>query len=205
MNKTIISFDIDGVLAQFGREFTKAIRAEFPQKEVPYDFEPTTWEYTDVLTADEFPLVWQRTIRTPRLWENMLPYAENVEALAGFISREHNNFDIYYITSRVDTPGDSAFSQTSRWLMDHDLLWYNTSLLVVKKADQKIPIIRGLEIEASVDDHLPTVIAASKVPGHKAFVYSRPWNKQGRPDGLNTVSNLQEYLTEMVKLRENQK
>lgn len=200
--KTIISFDIDGVLARFGRGFVKSINRLFPEKNLSLDYEPASWFYTEVLNPEEMKQAWEATIATRNLWKNLDSYEENVEALARFVHREHKNFDVYFITSRVDTPGDSAFSQTAHWLLERDLMLYNTSLLVVKEAKEKQAILRALHIEASVDDYLPTAISSNEIEGHQSFLYNRPWNVDGRPENLRVVSNLESYLEEVIKLHE---
>lgn len=198
--KTIISFDIDGVLARFGRGFVRSINKLYPHKNVPLDYEPSSWFYTELLSESELKAAWEETISTKNLWRNLDAYEGNVAVLSRFLHNTHKFFDVYYITSRVDTPGNSAFSQTSEWLIDHDLLLYNTSLLVVKEAKEKQAILRALHIEASVDDYLPTAIASNEIEGHKSFLYDRPWNRIGRPENLRVVSNLEGYLKEVQKL-----
>lgn len=193
--KKIVSFDIDGVLAQFVPGFIKAVKKVFPDKQIPKNYQPSRWEFSDILTPEEFPSAWKEAVNTNNFWSTLEPYEDNVESMKRFIASQHDRFDVYYITSRVDTPGDSAFSQTSKWLIENDLLWYNTSLLVVKKAEDKIPILRGLRIDASIDDYLPTVVSSSGVSGHEAFLYDRPWNQENRPENLKVVSNLEEYFS----------
>lgn len=200
--KSIISIDIDGVLARFGRGFVKVVNRLYPEKNLPKDYEPSTWFYTDALTSEEMKQSWDATIATKNLWLGLAPYEANATALAKFLHDEHKNFDVYYITSRPETPGDSSLGQTAKWLIKHDLLMYNTSLLVVKEAKEKQALLRALHIEASVDDYLPTAISSSELAGHKSFLYNRPWNVEGRPENLKVVSDLESYLNEVIQLHE---
>lgn len=202
--KTIISFDIDGVLAQFVSGFVEVVNRVFPEKLVPNTYSPNDWNFPDILTSQEFPTAWSTAMSTHNFWHRLAAYQANVNALEYFIWSEQRHFDIYYLTSRVDTLGDSAFVQTSRWLSERNLVGHNTSLIVVKNAKEKIPVIKSLEIQASVDDYLPTIVASSEISGHKAFLCDRSWNREGRPDELSVVSDLNGYLTELVNYKEKQ-
>jgi 5'(3')-deoxyribonucleotidase len=203
MSKLTVAFDIDGVLACFGKGFVQVVNSLYPKKNLPLNYEPNSWFYEDVLTKEEMDAGWNKAISTPFFWENLDPYITNVKVLREFLMTYHREFDAYYVTSRVNTPGDSAFAQTSRWLLDMDILNFNTSLLVVSKAGDKLPIFRGLDIKAVVDDYLPTAIAANEIPGLTSFLYDRPWNKTDRPENLKVVLTLQEYLDNLLRLREN--
>ena len=200
--KTIISFDIDGVLANFVQGFVKTVNKVFPEKNAPKDYQPDGWNFPGLVTPEEMKEAWDALVATPNLWLNLKTYFENVAALSRFLQAEHKNFDVYYITSRVDTPGDSALSQTSKWLIKYNLLMYNTSLLVVKEAKDKQALLRALHVEASVDDYLPTAISSNELPRHKSFLYHRPWNAEGRPENLRVVSNLESYLNEVIELHQ---
>jgi 5'(3')-deoxyribonucleotidase len=203
MSKVTVAFDIDGVLARFGKAYVQTVNGIFPEKNLPEDYQPSTWFYEDVLTHEEMTTAWDAAINTPYFWRRLASYEDNVKALISFLHTFHSEFVVYYITSRVDTPGKSAFAQTSEWLISRDLMMYNTSLLVVPESKEKIPIIKALRIQASVDDYLPTAVAANEIPEHQSFLYDRPWNKADRPEGLKVVLNLQEYLNNLLSLREN--
>jgi 5'(3')-deoxyribonucleotidase len=203
MSKLTVAFDIDGVLARFGKGFVQAVNSLYPKKNLPLDYEPTSWFYEEVLTKEEMDAGWNKAISTPFFWENLDSYTANVSLLKKFLLTYHRDFDVYYTTSRVNTPGDSAFAQTSRWLLYRGLLTANTSLLVVHDPKEKLPIFRGLNIKAVVDDYLPTAVAANEIPGLTSFLYDRPWNKTNRPENLKVVLTLQEYLDNLLRLREN--
>lgn len=199
MQKTTISIDIDGVLANFDQGFVKLVNKEFPEKNIPADFSTEHWDYRQILSPEEFKNVWPKLVTdTKRFWETLNPYEDNVKALARFIPRNHKYFDIYFVTARLNTAGDSAFSQTAKWLIAQHLSWYNTSLIVVKKAADKVGLLDTLGAQYSIDDYLPTVTSLEReLPEHVAYLYDRPWNREGRPQlekALNVASDLQEWL-----------
>jgi 5'(3')-deoxyribonucleotidase len=203
MSKLTVAFDIDGILASFTKGFIRVVNDIYPEKDLPHDYQPNTWSYDEVLDAWEFKQAWNKVLSTPFFWEDLAPYSANVKLLSKFLLTYHREFDSYFITSRVNTQGDSAFAQTSRWLLDYDLLTFSTSLLVVTDATEKYHILRGLGIHAVVDDYLPTIIRANEIPRLHAFLYDRPWNKADRPENLKVVLSLQEYLDNLLRLREN--
>jgi len=97
----------------------------------------------------------------------------------------------------MDTEGESAFGQTAEWLIDRDLLFYNTSLLVVRDPKEKNHILRGLNVKCSIDDYLPTVISSNQIPGHQAYLLNRRWNRSGRPKDIKLVDSVRQYIEEI--------
>lgn len=196
MRKTI-SVDLDGVVAQFVPPFVQVINKLFPEKALPANFQPNDWLFSEVLHEDELKQALKETFNIPYFWGTVAPYQSNLEAL------EKNvwdvRFNIYYVTARAETPGDSAIELTSRWLRNHFVKPYNAQVVLVKDAKDKLAIMRGLGIQASIDDYLPTVVACNELPNHDAYLLDRPWNRKDRPADLKVVSNLEEYFSEISK------
>lgn len=200
MRKTI-SVDIDGVLAQFARAFVGVVKSLYPEKNLSSDFEPNDWFYAEILNEAECKEALHAVFNVPYLWSGLEPYQDNLTALQRFVGSNElsSAFNLYYVTARAETPGDSAVELTSRWLHRHFIKPYNAQVVVVKDPKDKIAVMRGLKIEASIDDYLPTVVACQELPGHRAYLLDRPWNRSNRPAGLRVVSSLQEYLQEVSK------
>ena len=193
--KTIISIDIDGVLARFDKAFVEVVNDLF-NKNLPVDYEPKDWEYSEVLTPDEMSLAFQKIKTIRNFWHKLEGYTNNIDSLQRFLHDECRHYDVYYITSRMDTEGESAFGQTAEWLIERNLLLYNTSLLVVGNPKEKQNILKSLNVKTSLDDYLPTVIQADGIPGHQAFLLDRTWNRN-RPAGLKVVNSVREYIEEV--------
>jgi hypothetical protein len=56
--------DIDGVLLNFERSFVRWLNAEH-EMGLPEDFEPTNWDFTEVLDAQELDRRWRRYLASP--------------------------------------------------------------------------------------------------------------------------------------------
>ena len=194
--KTIISFDIDGVLARFDRAFVALINDLF-DKNLALDYQPNSWEYEEVLTPAEMSQAFNRIKNQKNFWRNLKGYDNNIDSLQRFLHDEHKFFDVYYVTSRMDTEGESAFGQTARWLINYNLLLYNTSLLVVRDPGQKNHILRGLNVKCSIDDYLPTVIQSMAISDHQAYLLDRPWNQKNRPHDIKVVESVRQYIEEI--------
>jgi 5'(3')-deoxyribonucleotidase len=194
--KTTISFDIDGVLARFDKAFVAVINDLF-DKNLPADYSPNSWEYSEVLTLDEMDQAFKKIKTIRNFWHKLEHYDKNIDSLQRFLHDECHHYDVYYITSRMDTEGESALGQTAEWLIDRDLLLYNTSLLVVRDPKEKNHILRGLNVKFSIDDYLPTVIQSAAIPNHQAYLLNRSWNRTGRPDDVPVVNTVREYLEEI--------
>jgi 5'(3')-deoxyribonucleotidase len=201
LSKTIIGIDIDGVLAKFTPVFIDSVNAVFPNKKISRSFEPNDWEFSEILTTDEFRPVWQDLLNKKDVWNTLDVYRDNFKSLEKFVHSQHNDFDIYYLTARCDTGGGSAFSQTSSWLLDKELLMYNSSLVVVRSPGDKPAVAKALGITAMIDDHLPTSIALSKVLGQGSCLHNRSWNANNRPSDLMVVENLEQFLNLVIENR----
>lgn len=206
-NRVPLMIDVDGVLANFTRGYIDVINAVYPEKKVPKDYVPQDWDHTDILKKDEVPALWLEIKngdlrRCQCFWYELPPYEENVEILSKFITDDIplKRFVIYYITSRPDTQYYSALDQTRKWLRRHNLIWTNTSVLVVRNPQEKLPLIRALGIVASIDDYAPTVRALDTIPNHFACLLERPWNQDATDiTECMRAKDLQNFLEACVK------
>jgi 5'(3')-deoxyribonucleotidase len=194
-NRKIIGVDVDGILANFGRGFVQVVNEVFPEKKVLLDFEPNSWGYDEILTAEEMDKAWEFLKTVPDFWYRLPSYPENVRALDK--AQAYDNLDIYCITSRVETIGTSALRQTMDWLSVE--MCGAVSTIVVKFPSEKIRLLKAIGACAFVDDKLETAIDIDHHSKNcQSFLLDRPWNRVGRPSDLKVVSNLDEYLNAVV-------
>ena len=140
--------------------------------------------------------MWKIIKETPFFWLDLPPYLENVEALQIFLHR-YNETEVFFVTSRIATIGDSPLVQSSWWLENFDL-WPRDGfsvVLPVARAAHKTQIAEGLGLEFFIDDYTPTVESLQAVKGLKAYLLDRPYNQN---IDLPRVKSMYEFL-EKVK------
>src|SRR5260221_427140 len=114
-----------------------------------------------------------------RMWDklsSLRTYIENVRDLDDFLGQYA--VETYFITSRANTAGELALSQSKKWLEKYWLNAPHSSVIRVEKASQKRQIIDTLKIKFSLDDYGPTVEECNGINGHKAFILDRPYNRE---------------------------
>lgn len=200
--------DLDGVLGNFGVRVIEAANKLWPGKIAP-NFVPDNWDYVGTLTPEEWKEVWAVIKATPYFWEDEPP-TTGVEELQDFLNarmRETanafaapNRDEIFFITARAVTKGDSPLVQTSRWL-EHYGLWPRngfSTVIPVAEAKHKKQLFEGLGLKFMLDDYAPTVEELNKIEGMHAFVLDQPWNRYMKH--LPRVYSVTEYLDTIRKL-----
>jgi hypothetical protein len=181
-----ISVDIDGVLANFVHKVREIA-------DLPGDYEPPDWDFSDVLDKDGLKKVFAVVRETHNFWRNMPVYQENLYFLRDFLCRE-NGHEVYFVTSRAITKGLSVSKQTEEWLYHNRIRPYLNfqSIIAVDNAAKKREIIEALNIEVSVDDYGPTIEQCSTLPNHRAYLLDRPWNRD--KDYGTRIYNLEQFF-----------
>lgn len=186
--------DVDGVLGNFGASVITTANKLWPGK-MAHNYVPDNWDYTDVLSPEDWSLVWDEIKHTPNFWLNELPYTSSIQELRRFINNEAEDADIFFITSRATTIGASVLQQTSQWLKQESLfpLDGRASVIPVADAKHKEAVCAALKITHFLDDYAPTVQKLQTVEGLQAYVLDQPWNRYAAH--LPRVFSVGEYLS----------
>lgn len=194
MNKRVISIDCDGVLDSFESGVVPIVNRLWPEKNVPANYIPQNWDWTELLTKEQWTEVWSEIKKTPFFWASLDPIADNVMAMNDYW-QTLNELSVYFITSRPDTTR-SAQLQTQRWLREYGILNHG-SVLVVRDPTQKRCLIQAIGASASIDDFLPTAVSHAEIDNHTSYLLDRPWNRENRPEEtkqFRVVSKLADFL-----------
>jgi hypothetical protein len=192
-----ISFDIDGVLANFNENVAPIINDKFGPDTVPSDPQPTDWYYNSYgLKKEDWGPIFDVIKVTPNFWRREPPYQRNVDAAIRFIN---NNPDVtvYFMTQRPDTEGGTAYDQTLDWLVTNGLYPFDkevTTPIIVKDPTEKKGLIEDLEIDFSIDDKQETVTQCNEIIGHKAYLLNRPWNQSSIEPRVYSVDDFVERV-----------
>ena len=207
--------DLDGVIANFTGRIIEITNSIWPGRLRP-DFVPDNWDYVGTFTKEEWNEVWARVKATPFFWQGAgsLP---GMEDLQNFLLQRSGEYagkvipsyslggrgtrdEIYFITARLATVGESPLVQSSNWLATYGC-WprdgYST-VIPVAEAKHKKQLFEGLGLKLMLDDYAPTVAELNEIEGMHAYVLDQPWNRYATE--LPRVYSVAEYLDTIKKL-----
>lgn len=196
--------DLDGVLADFGAEVVKTGNMLWPGK-FPVGYVPDNWNYEGYLTKEEWDQIWIAIKSTVFFWEN----EQSLEGVKELTESLRKDDEVFFITARATTVGESPAVQSAAWLAHRHLYprYGYSTVLQVDDSKFKADLFRGLKIRYMLDDYAPTVKALNELtdaegkPFMKAFVLDRPWNKYATE--LPRVYSVAEYLQTIREIEAN--
>lgn len=190
--------DVDGVLANFVTGFNRLLSKVGPVY-VDDGFVPRQWSWAgDGIPAEQVQSAWDMVPETENFWLFLPPYpaADDLARL----SRSYGD-DVYLLSSRVDTPGGSALSQTSAWVETIGCRGDRFSTIISIGARNKAAVAKAVQADVSLDDWTPNVRRLSKIAGHHAFLLDRPWNSKARDLDPVRVASIGEFFERAGKFR----
>jgi len=179
-----IGIDVDGVVYDFVSAFRglaqQTFGKDFPTTSSDWDF--SNWGFT----ADEYKHLWTR-VRGSLDWflDNERPYSFAVESLSRL-----KNHELYFITTRCPTQGESVLRQTQLQL---NKLGVEFPTVVVRF--DKGPVVKGLSLDFYIDDYVENLKRAEECsPNTKLFLVSQTYNNQlPVPDSWSRINSLKEF------------
>jgi uncharacterized HAD superfamily protein len=174
-----LAIDIDGILARFVEGFARILNDIHPGA-IPLGYQPSSWnafveESLDV-TPDEYRGAWGKVRDTPSFWLRLDAYRDNVLDLREYLTKSSAPWsrEVYFLTSRFATGGESAQYQTCAWLRGQGIP--NANVIVVDRMEDKTLIAVTLKFSAIIDDNLETVYDLRNA-GVNAYLLDQPWNR----------------------------
>ena len=192
-----ISFDLDGVLANFEENAARVINARYPGK-IPDGYRPTNWNWTDVMTIEDWNQLWKDVETVDSFWLRQWSYPAAVVTLQDFLD-DYPEIRVHFLTARKHPSiGCDIHSQTFTWLWRHGLgqLQHNIALNVVENPEQKIPYISEEGINFHIDDKPETVAACNDIAGHRAYLLNQPWNQNSTEPRVYSVAEFLDIVEE---------
>jgi FMN phosphatase YigB (HAD superfamily) len=209
-----IGFDMDGVLAAFARAYREveervfgpvasATRPGDPEDQV--ESEPDAPESASdgqpSADAADAPhamrrkrdAIWQAIQAAPNFWTTLRPLDPKAVARIRELA-ERDGWDVFFITQRPPTQGESVQRQTQRWLVQHgfDL----PSVLVIHGSRGEAA--RALQLDFLVDDSARNCIDVKAMADAKALLVTNPADEataeSARRLGIGTVRSIGEAL-----------
>src|SRR6478609_8030395 len=203
-----IGFDMDGVLADFASAFCAVEQRLFPEAsgllpdqpeeqsvnpapgQVPSRASAAVDPYEMRQRRDE---IWAQICATPNFWQSLSPTEP------GAVRRVHDlmmryRWEVFFITQRPETDGDTVQRQTQRWLVEQgfDL----PSVLVI--AGSRGAAAGALHLDYHVDDSAKNCIDVKSESGAKPLLIVDPTDNttaiSARRLGIGTAHTIDECL-----------
>ncbi len=192
-----IAIDCDGVLANFVDAFADLINRTYPGR-VPRGYQPSDWEWSDVLMPQEMGLLQRKIARSPNWWLGLNAYSRNVGELAMWLTSRVDH-DVWICTARSPSAGLTIAKQTQLWIESCGLRGVNNFLGIIDVAsgDDKSQLYEAAAIEWSIDDKPETVIGCGLIDTfeHHAYLLNQPWNASAGVH--NRVSTVAQFLSKI--------
>lgn len=192
-----IGFDVDGVLADFGSAFLDELKAEYGANFVPDGYQPHTWEWKDLISADQFGHIWRKINKTKDWWLGLKPLPGLKQLFHTMTQGKLAGTEILFISSRGESAGHSAMYQTEQWLERY--LQMIPRVMVVSHAAEKRDLVRALGIGYFLDDYAPTILNIKDVT--KAYLLEQPWNSLDRSSyNMKSVPSVDEFIKRVISI-----
>ena len=168
MNSLRIAFDLDGTLADLSTSFHEVEDRLFgpyeaehtpPQPEAREEEQEKEQAATDAETAAAERLaqakamrrhndvIWHAIESTPDFWTLLKPIEEGIVRRL-WEAAQKNRWEVFFITQRPATAGDSVQRQTQRWLVEHGFELPS----VIPLSGSRGKACQSLKIDFLVDD-----------------------------------------------------
>jgi hypothetical protein len=189
-----IGFDIDSVWVDFAFDFSREIRDMFGNNcpVIATKEEVKAWDWSKWypgLSASQIDLVWKKIIAANNWWEFSTPKADpgTLDWLEFY--RNSPDVDFFFITSRVQTAGDSIIKQTYRWFYKN----FNFKTVPIIVGANKGEICKALRLDYYIDDSPEMVLDVHRkcLNFTKTYIMDYPYN---RNLNLPRVNNLREFF-----------
>lgn len=179
-----IGVDVDDVLADFVSRF-KTLSIAHTGKPEDYWTDPVDWEFSNFgYSPDEFKFLWWVVASTDNFWLSLdkLPYTSQLTKM---------RFHPIFITSRLQTKGDSTELQTATWLREKFGIEYPTVL----RSDNKGELAKILGLRAFIDDKVENCEAVRiHAPDCRVYLKDRSHNKDFYHEKIQRVDSFDAFI-----------
>jgi uncharacterized HAD superfamily protein len=185
-----VGVDMDGVIDDFVSAFRyeaqRVLGRAFPLFSSDWDF--SNWN----MTAEEQGKVWDRIRETENwfLWREG-PFSGSINPLLNL----SKSYELYFITTRVQTQGLSVQTQTQYRLSNLGVEF--PTVVVIK---DKGPVSAALQLDAFIDDRIENLQRIQECsPSTKIYLMDQTYNENFRePESWTRVRSLREFY-EVIK------
>lgn len=190
MRKPVITFDCDGVFADFTKMFTGLVNSKFGTEYTP---EWPAYDAAAIMSREHWDSGWELVKATPYFWMLLESYPDVPFKKLGAMLFE-GVFTSYVVSLRVVGDDVDPALQTRLWLNDKGL----THLQGVIVGNQNRPaLLTMLGSDAHLDDSGAHVVDLRKA-GINAYLLDRTWNQDAAVDPAYRVYSIDQFLEDVV-------
>ncbi|MBI2834553.1 MAG: hypothetical protein HYX76_09040 [Acidobacteria bacterium] len=211
-----IGFDLDGVLADFEGAYRAVEERLFGPSPGPtvVPTDPALGASAEekirkrrMQSQRRRLRVWHEIESTPDFWATLAPIDPAAVPRLQQLTVQYR-WEVFFLTQRPETAGDTVQRQTQRWLIHHG--FEMPSVLVLKRSRGKIA--EALHLDVVIDDSAKNCVDIISESGAKALLVLRHETEQhARPQkaralGIGVVKSIaacMELLEEMELMRSN--
>lgn len=199
-----IGVDVDGVLADFRSAFRALARSHQPGESPG-----STRLIQDAQDAQAAPLaaievrrLWKVIAHTPNWWLQLKAY-EPAEIPRLFALARQNGWEVFFVTKRPKSAGDTVLVQTQWWLERHG--FYMPAVVTVPGSRGELA--NALRLDLVLDDQIDNCAEVISASSAKAVLMLRDPRQEELRElatsrGVGVVPTLQEGLHVMQRLQE---
>jgi hypothetical protein len=187
-----LGIDVDGVVADFRSAFRALAERELGLAPDDIDAE---------LSKADVDRLWRAVATTTNWWLDIPPYEpDQIARLYAEVRR--SRWEVFFMTSRPPSGGDSVQLQTQVWLERHG--YYLPSVLTTP-AGSRGELARSLRLDLALDDRLVNCLEIISASNSKAVLVLRasaesPVREAAEARGIGVVPSLAQALDAVERL-----
>jgi uncharacterized HAD superfamily protein len=191
MPRLKVGIALDGVLADFIKEFVSLLNEMYGLPEE--GALPTDWNLSNFgLSKEQIAATWQRTLNTKNFHLSLPRYSSTLDLKK---LKSNKDFQLYFISTRLETVGLPADVQSIKWLQNKYEIDCPTVLLVGAKG----PIAKALELDAFIDDKPETCLDVWEATNCRVYLQDRPWNRWFDPAPIVRVPSIDDFVDRILR------
>ena len=193
----VVLFDVDGVLADFLSAFYREAKCIDISVNVAFAHTNKSWHEFNSISKEVVAATWEKIKSTPCWWMSLKPFLckQTLER----INLLHIRHEVYFVTSRIRTVGESVQYQTKFWLHEQGI-YHAAVISTPKKGD----IAKAVKADFSIDDKWENAQCVHWLTegATKSYLLNRPYNQVEAGVGSRRVvrvNTAEEYLDVIEK------
>jgi 5'(3')-deoxyribonucleotidase len=185
-----IGIDMDDVLCDFQKRFVALLNEMYGRP--PLSTAPIDWNWSNCeVSVEEMKAAWAKAATVRNLWGNLEPLPEFDKETVRLLQDANARHDVFFVTNRFNTPGQSPLKQTKAWLVNSAYIAMPNVLI----AKDKGPMASVLELDAFIDDRPKNVIDVLEArPNARVYLCDSSHNKTFDDPRIPRVKDLKEFL-----------
>jgi hypothetical protein len=187
-----LGIDVDGVVGDFRSAFRALAERELG---------PGTGDGEPELSKADVDRLWRTVAATTNWWLNIHPYeADQIARL--YAEARRSRWEVFFMTSRPPSAGDSVQLQTQVWLERHG---YYLPTVLTTPGGSRGELARSLRLDLVVDDRLVNCLEIISASNSKAVLLLRapadsPARTAAEARGIGVVPTLAQALDAVERL-----